>query len=70
MDRTKIDTSDSLEKRIEENVAKWQLIDNPIAPLTDKQKDVSYSLSDLVKDVYKLKPFVVFTILFICRLTC
>lgn len=60
MERTKIDSCDSLEKKIEENVAKWQLIDNPIAALTDKQKDALYMLSDLVKEEYTLKPFAVF----------
>lgn len=55
----KPENDDTLEKRIQENIAKWQLIDNPIAPLSDEQKEVLYNLSDLVKDEYTLKPNVV-----------
>lgn len=57
MDYGKIDVDDNLEKRIQENIAKWQLIDNPIASLSDKQKDVLYALSDLANEEYTLKPF-------------
>lgn len=43
---------DSRDSKIQENLAKWQASDEPLAPLTEEQLDLVYELSDIVSDTY------------------
>lgn len=44
--------TDPKETEIQENIAKWQATDDPLAPLTDEQLDLIYELSDIVSATY------------------
>lgn len=44
--------NDSKEARIQENIAKWQEANNPLAPLTEEQLDLIYELGDIVALTY------------------
>lgn len=43
---------DTLEVKTLENVTKWQAIDNPLAPLMDKQAQLLYEIEDVVEELY------------------
>lgn len=40
------------EHKIQENIAKWQSVEDPLAPLSEQQLDVIYELGDLVSNLY------------------
>lgn len=41
---------------VEDNIAKWQSENNPLAPLSEDQLDVIYELKDLIEVNYFFKP--------------
>lgn len=40
----------------EDNIAKWQSENNPLAPLSEKQLDIIYELKDVIEEKYFFKP--------------
>ncbi|CAG9766598.1 unnamed protein product [Ceutorhynchus assimilis] len=43
---------DPIDKQIQDNVAKWQSSDDPLAPLNDEQLDLIYEIGDVVNSLY------------------
>ncbi|XP_066246972.1 conserved oligomeric Golgi complex subunit 3 [Euwallacea similis] len=43
---------DPKDKQIQENLARWQSTDDPLAPLSEKQKDLLYELKNRVNSLY------------------
>lgn len=51
MDQARIE-EESTDRIIQRNIAKWQDVENPLAPLSEQQMDIIYQIEDSVKSMF------------------
>lgn len=51
MDTSRIE-EESTEQLVQRNIAKWQDVENPLAPLSDEQMDIIYHIEDTVQAMF------------------
>ncbi|XP_023014719.2 conserved oligomeric Golgi complex subunit 3 [Leptinotarsa decemlineata] len=52
MNRPVLEAIPTKESRVQENLAKWQSSEDPLAPLTEEQMELVYEMGDLVSNLY------------------
>lgn len=51
MDTSRIE-EESTEQLVQRNIAKWQDVENPLAPLSEEQMDIIYHIEDTVQAMF------------------
>lgn len=52
LDEFSYETNDVIDRKVQENLAKWQSTDKPLAPLNDSKLELIYQMREALNDKY------------------